>query len=402
MDVELPHISIVGIPRLRLTDDLSFTILMSDFFLPPVLKFVTTTLLTIVIAVTRHSYETRLILFFGAYANFFPDSCAKKMMDITISILPMRWKRGGWCAILPIPWLALLLFLQNSSNWRRLMDKILFSAPDAPIYWQHYQNHLMGFGQRIVKGYKQNEVYAPAAAIGKNPNRNNAENPALYRVFPFGLSGIGSSDYDIARNTFEHRICILGNGWSMDAIWAARLGLGEESCELLSQHAMCFNRFRYGGWDSNDSSVFPDRLAVVPFTDAGGLSAFALNEILLQSHNDIIRIIPAVAKSWFGIFQLRAEGSFLVAADFQNQKVRFVEIRSILGKECTVVNPWRTTCIVREGSKALLRSDAQTIQFQTRPGHIYIIEQAEDPLAKYRPAEIKDQPNQSPGLPGRD
>ena len=245
------------------------------------------------------------------------------------------------------------------------------------------------------------DVYAPAAAIGKIRNRMNAENPALYRVFPFSLSGISCTDYALVCNTFDHRICSLSNGWSMDAIWAARLGLRDQACELLSQHATRYNRFRYGGWDSNDSNVFPDRLSVVPFTDAGGLSAFALNEILLQSHNGIIRIAPAVAMNWSGIFQLRAESGFLVAADFQGQNVRFAEIQSISGKECIIENPWQSECIVREGDKVVIRSVASTIRFKTQPGGIYIIEQAGNPLSKYCPAAINSQPNQSPGLPGR-
>jgi hypothetical protein len=49
--------------------------------------------------------------------------------------------------------------------------------------------------------------------------------------------------------------------------------------------------------------------------DAGGLSAAALNEILLQSHGAILRIAPAVAANWSGVFRLRAEGGFLVYTD---------------------------------------------------------------------------------------
>jgi alpha-L-fucosidase 2 len=246
------------------------------------------------------------------------------------------------------------------------------------------------------------KVYAPATAKGKLPNRSNAENPALYRIFPFGLSGIESSDYDLALNTFNHRICNLGNGWSMDAIWAARLGLSDIACDLLSQHAMRYNRFRYGGWDSNDSSVFPDGLSVVPFTDAGGLSAFALNEILLQSHKGIIRAAPAVAENWSGIFQLRAEGGFIVSADFQGQNIRFVEVRSLLGKDCIIENPWQTPCVIREGQKILIQSDEKIIRFHTRPDGTYILENADNPISRYQSTVIEDEPNLSPGMPGRD
>ena len=246
------------------------------------------------------------------------------------------------------------------------------------------------------------KVYAPAKSKGKLQNRSNAENPALYRIFPFGLSGIGSSDYDIALESFKHRICSLGNGWSMDAIWAGRLGLRKEACELLAQHAKKYNRFRYGGWDSNDSSVFPDGLSVVPFTDAGGLSSFALNEILLQSHKGIIRVVPAVADDWYGVFQLRAEGGFIISADFSGQHVRFVEVRSLFGKECVIENPWQALCVIREGQKVIVKSNEKIIRFQTHSDSIYIMENANDPISKHQSIKIDDQPNMSPGMPGRD
>jgi len=218
------------------------------------------------------------------------------------------------------------------------------------------------------------DAYAPAAAKGKDPGRRNAENPALYRVYPFGLSGIGSPDFDRAKRTFEHRICSLGNGWSMDPIWAARLGLGDEASKLLAEHAKRYNRFRYGGWTSNDSQVFPDRLSVAPFLDAGGLSAFGLQECLLQSHNGLIRLIPAVAADWSGEFELRAEGGFLVQATFQpGRQVGPVRITSRLGRPCVIANPYASQCVVRTADRIVSKSDARMIRFETEPGDVHIL-----------------------------
>ncbi len=219
------------------------------------------------------------------------------------------------------------------------------------------------------------DAYAPAAAKGVVPNRCNAENPALYRVYPFGLSGIGTADYDRARRTFDHRICSLGNGWSMDPIWAARLGLGDEAVALLTEHARRYHRFRYGGWTSNDSQVFPNRLSSTPFLDAAGLSAFALQECLLQSHNGLIRVIPAIAKDWSGKFMLRAEGGFLVTAAFvSNRTVTSVDIRSLLGRPCAVASPWPGECIVRDGATTVLKNAAGILRFQTQVGRTYILQ----------------------------
>jgi hypothetical protein len=246
------------------------------------------------------------------------------------------------------------------------------------------------------------KTYAPAAAKGDFPRARNFEIPALYRVFPFGLSGIGAPDYDLALGTFERRIFGITNSWSLDAIWAARLGLGEEACRLLGEHAVRYNRFRYGGWDSSNSSVFPRGLSVVPYTDGAGLSAFGVNEVLLQSHNGLIRVLPAVSKSWSGIFRLRAEGGFLVAADFADRTARLVEVESLLGRRCRIRNPWGDTCVVRTAEGVVLRSDDSIVEFDTQPGHVYRLSPASRPSSEYAPTPIKDAPNQQPGLPGRD
>lgn len=218
------------------------------------------------------------------------------------------------------------------------------------------------------------DVYAPAAASGASHRRSNCENPALYRVYPFGLSGIGSADYPLACRTFEQRICRLAHGWSMDAVWAARLGLRDQACSLAAQHAERFQRFRYGGWTSNDSRVFPGGLSAAPFLDAGGLSAFALNEILLQSHGGVLRIAPAVAKDWSGAFRLRAEGGFLVAAEFRNGEVRRAEVRSLWGRPCRVACPWQGRWVVREGDLVLAQGKEPTIRFDTKPNASYVVE----------------------------
>jgi len=235
-------------------------------------------------------------------------------------------------------------------------------ANDAELraHCQHVLAHLpepaLGWWQEDTSFEADVQVYAPASRGRQPPELSNTENPQLYRVYPFGLSGIDSSDLDLARRTFDKRNFSLYAGWSMDAIWAARLGLKEEACSLLAQHAAKFNRFRYGGWDSNDNRVFPGDLAVAPFLDAGGLSAFALQEILLQSHGGIIRITPAVSSTWSGTFRLRAEGGFIVTADFAAGEVRVAEVESQLGKRCVVANPWPDEAVIRCGSVEVARS----------------------------------------------
>ena len=269
---------------------------------------------------------------------------------------------------------------------------VLSALPEPPRGWWH-QDGSMDLDE---------DVYAPAAAKGPITQSGNGENPQMYRVFPFGLTGIGSADHALACRTFERRVGMLSHGWSMDAIWTARLGLGEEACALLAEHARKYNRFRYGGWDSNDSSVFPDGLAAAPFLDAGGLSACALQEILLQSHGGVIRIGPAVSATWSGTFRLRAEGGFMVTADIAAGRVRLAEIESLQGRDCTLSNPWPGQCVVSCAGEEILRSADRTLRFPTRSGATYLLESVDHPASRYPQQALRYPPNEQPGLPGRD
>jgi hypothetical protein len=256
------------------------------------------------------------------------------------------------------------------------------------------------------------DVYAPAGRVGRYTERRNGETPQLYRIYPFGLSGIGSEDYELAKRTFEKRIVNnLPAGWSQDGIWAARLGLAEEASRIVKEQAKLKNSFRYGGWKSGDDVSWPEddkipankRLSTNPFLDAGGNSAFNIQEMLLQSHNGIIRILPAWPEDWSGIFRLRSEGGFLISAGFEKAKVPFVEIQSLLGKECVIENPWQgNKAIVRKGSEILLESEKRELRFNTDKETTYIIEPADKALVPYQSVDIDDKPNNSPGLPGRD
>jgi hypothetical protein len=99
-----------------------------------------------------------------------------------------------------------------------------------------------------------------------------------------------------------------------------------------------------------------------------------MNEILLQSHGGILRIAPAVAKDWSGTFRLRAEGGFLVAAEFSNGEVRRVNVKSLWGRPCTVANPWQQRWTVREDGQILAQGRESTIRFATKPNGSYAIE----------------------------
>jgi hypothetical protein len=211
--------------------------------------------------------------------------------------------------------------------------EILAHLPQPPR--QHWD--------RTGKVMPDANCYAPAGALGPIPESRNFEVPALYRVYPFGLSGIGSADRDVCVHTFKQRIFGITNSWSLDAVWAARLGLADEAARLLGKHAQRYHRFPYGGWGSSNSSVWPGGLSACPYMDGAGLSAFCLQEMLLQSHEEAIRVLPATPPTWSGLFRFRARGGFLVSACFSEGVPTCVEIESLTGSPLAIHHPWART-----------------------------------------------------------
>lgn len=256
------------------------------------------------------------------------------------------------------------------------------------------------------------DVYAPARGVGPYPERKNGETPQLYRIYPYGLSGIGTNDYELAKRTYEKRIINnLPAGWSQDGIWAARLGLADEAARIVKEQARLKNSFRYGGWKSGDDVSWPEddtlaaheRLSINPFLDAGGNSAFNLQDMLLQSHQGIIRLIPAWPRDWSGLFRLRARQGFLITAAVENGTMPFVEIQSLSGNLCVLENLWKGhQVVVRMGHVNVLDSDEDILRFSTEKNATYIIEPVNKSLIQWISVALEDKPNENPGLPGRD
>jgi hypothetical protein len=77
-----------------------------------------------------------------------------------------------------------------------------------------------------------------------------------------------------------------------------------------------------------------------------GSCSDALQQALLQclapkpGGDPILRVFPAWPTEWDAAFQLLAKGGFLVTSSMRRGQIEFVEVRSQLGGECTLRNPW--------------------------------------------------------------
>jgi hypothetical protein len=108
----------------------------------------------------------------------------------------------------------------------------------------------------------------------------------------------------------------------------------------------------------------------------GGL--LAVNEMLMQSHDGVLRLFPCWPKRLDARFgTLRARGAFLVSAGMKGGTIGPVRLTSEKGRPCTMVNPWpgRQMRLIRNGTPAeALQGDRVTFAttrgetLELRPG----------------------------------
>ncbi|MEI8387292.1 MAG: glycoside hydrolase family 95-like protein, partial [Verrucomicrobiota bacterium] len=80
----------------------------------------------------------------------------------------------------------------------------------------------------------------------------------------------------------------------------------------------------------------------------------AIHEMLLQSHEGVLRFFPCWPKDQDARFgTLRAVGAFLVSAEMKNGVVSGVTIISEKGSDCTVVTPWPGKTVKVAGRETL-------------------------------------------------
>lgn len=218
-----------------------------------------------------------------------------------------------------------------------------------------------------------------------NPNRDSIPgfpDTELSPLFPSGAVGLSNKGGDIYEalvnqvrihcetippSSTEENADMTGGkglcmGWCMTPIYLARLGLAKELKKQLEQTAGTWIIFPQGfgiygpykvfngdnnlRWKKNNvRDVLTDEIIHLPAWnfrhfdyETLPIIATAVNEMLLQSYDGIIRLFPAVFRNDTVMFSLLAEGGFLINAE-QNTDGFLVSIESIFGKECHIKLP---------------------------------------------------------------
>lgn len=152
----------------------------------------------------------------------------------------------------------------------------------------------------------------------------------------------------------------FSRGWKM-ALWA-RLYDGNRAHQIFKGYIK--------------EQAYPQLFAkcFTPLQVDGSFGVTAgITEMLMQSHEGVIELLPALPTSWAdGEFKgLRARGAFELAFDWEDYKVTNVTIKSIKGLPCTI-NPGVPVILTSNGKKVKFEELSNgAIRFQTKAGETY-------------------------------
>ncbi|WP_199731715.1 fascin domain-containing protein [Cohnella endophytica] len=239
--------------------------------------------------------------------------------------------------------------------------------------WQNILNNLVAYPVDPANSQKYFPHTPPLSQ-----NRNN-ENVVLELAWPYSVSGIGASDQQMLVNNYTSRPYPYGgnNVWDPAPIQAARLGLGDEANLGMKMMLQRYQDYP-NGRTTNTNGEF----------EYIGVHLIAMNESLLQSYNDKIRVFPAAPSdtTFNGKFTLLASGGFLVSSEKEAGEIKYVGVKSLYGKQATVVNPWGTQQVqVRKLSdnSIVTTSSGGELSFATASGAAYVVERTVKTLGSY-------------------
>lgn len=223
-----------------------------------------------------------------------------------------------------------------------------------------YSPVLVGYSGQI-KEYREEHFYGE---IGEAQHRHISQ---LVALMPGTLINQTTPAWlDAAKQTLTLR-GDESTGWALAhrlCAWA-RAGEGDHAYLLLQN--LLKMRTHPNLWD-----VHP------PFQIDGNFGALnGMTEMLLQSHEGYVHLIPALPISWetLSFKGLKARGNFTISCDVKQGNVTKAEIYSVVGGEIRIRHKGMRGVTVRDskGNMVEAATDDFTCAFFTKPGETYTL-----------------------------
>jgi alpha-L-fucosidase 2 len=260
----------------------------------------------------------------------------------------------------------------------------------------------LGIDAEDRRKWRDIDARLPIGAVGEGPElllwegqpltESHRHHSHLAAIYPFDVldyhtSVSGEDSHARLVHNSMRRLTRMGSGlwtgWCVPwaAILHARLGHGDMAALLLES----FRRvFMNPGYATTHDARFPgftimDSRPQIMQIEAGEGAAAAVLEMLLHTSGGALRVFPAVPGGWeTARFEgIRAEGAFLVSAEWEAGRTRRVDIRSEAGAPLRLANPWGDEAVaVRREGAAPLHMRGRLLEVETALGETIRIEQS--------------------------
>jgi len=174
---------------------------------------------------------------------------------------------------------------------------------------------------------------------------------------------------EAARVSLDARTAAKATGWGKMwrvSLWS-RLGDGERAHEIINSWIKGHLPLNMLAEISRDGSAFQ--------IDANFGYAAGVNEILLQSHQGYMELLPVLPKAWAtgSVKGMKARGAFVVDMAWEESKLKQATILSGKGAACRLKTSCPVTVMHKNSAVNVTKNDDGSISFPTESGGSYRI-----------------------------